>query len=190
MKRKFLEKDNGTATLEFAMLAPVFFALLFSVFEAGMYFYSVSVVEEAVSRASRVIMTGQALEADDEQNPSCSSEKDCFYEEVCDVVSVFGGCQSRLSIDVTRFDSWDDLNNDLSEAACVNSEGYDYSNQAFNRGVQRDIVRVRVCYLMNMVNPALGLNLAQTEDGKRALITTHVFRNEPFGGAGGNDESN
>ncbi len=166
------------------MLAPIFFGLLFSIFEAGMYFYSVSVVEEAVSRASRVVMTGQALQAADEDNPSCTSEKDCFYERICDVVSVFGGCQSRLSIDVTRFNSWDDLNNDLSDASCVNSTGYNYNNHAFERGEQRDIVRVRVCYLMNMVNPALGLNLAKTEDGQRALITTHVFRNEPFGTSG------
>ncbi len=172
---------EGSATLEFAMLSPLFIGLLFSIFEASLYFYSTSVAEEAVSRASRLIRTGQAIVASDPSaQGACTAEKDCFFEEVCDLMKSFGDCSANLSVDVTRFSSWSDLNSDLSTVSCPSSDGYNYDDQGFDRGAQLDIIRVRVCYIIDMINPALGMSLAETEDGKRALISTYVFRNEPY----------
>ena len=167
--------------MEFAMLSPVFIGLLFSVFEAGMYFYSTSVMEESLTRASRLIKTGQSIKAEDpDAEDACTVEKDCFFDEICASMAAFGDCDTNLSVDVTKFSSWQDLNDDLSEMKCPDSSGYNYADLTFDRGDQLDIIRVRACYLVSTVNPGLGLNLAKTEDGKRALITTNIFRNEPY----------
>jgi hypothetical protein len=43
-----------------------------------------------------------------------------------------------------------------------------------------EIVRVRICYLYDTMNPALGANLSQTANGRRRIVSAHIFRNEPF----------
>ncbi len=172
---------KGSTALEFALLSPLFLGLMFSIFEAAFFFYSTSVTEEAVSRAARLIRTGQALKATDpDAADACTAEKDCFFEEVCKVVDSFNNCTTHLSIEVTRFSSWAALNNDLSQVSCPDSDGYSYDDQGFDRGDQLDIIRVRTCFLVDMINPALGLSLAETADGRRALVSTYVFRNEPY----------
>ncbi len=179
--KPWVKCDEGSVAIEFAMLAPMFIALMFSIFEAALYHYSTSVMEEAVSNASRLIRTGQAIQAaDPEAEDACTAEKDCFFEEICVVMDAFGDCDTELSVDVTRFSSWTELNNDLSQATCPTTDGYSYNEQGFDRGDQLDIIRVRACFIINTINPALGLNLHQTPDGKRALISTYVFRNEPY----------
>ena len=50
----------------------------------------------------------------------------------------------------------------------------------YNPGGQKDIVRVRVCFLHKTINPALGLKLARTPDGMRKIYSVAIFRNEPF----------
>ena len=50
----------------------------------------------------------------------------------------------------------------------------------YDPGAERQIVRVRICYNHKTINPGLGLDLAQADDGSRELVATIVFRNEPF----------
>lgn len=175
------DTQSGSVTIEFALLFPLFAGLMFSICEAALFHYSTTVIEETVSKASRKIRTGQAMIAQDPTaSDACSSEKACFFEEVCDTLSKFGSCQENLSIDVTKFDSWSALNSDLSNPVCANSDEYDVESMPFVRGDQLEIIRVRVCFTLKTINPGLGMSLAKTEDGKRALISTYVFRNEPY----------
>lgn len=178
----FLRNRDGATALEFTMLAPIFIGMLFSLFEIGLYYYSTAVVEETVTKASRQIRTGQAIAAKDpDADDACAVEKDCFYDYICDPLKHFGRCSSNLSVEVVEFSSWKDLNDDLSEMNCPDSLGYNYDDMTYDRGEQLSIVRVRICYIIDTVNPGLGLNLSQTEQGKRAIISQIVFRNEPYG---------
>ena len=180
-KKMFRKNEQGSVAIEFAMLFPLFTAMMFSICEAALFHYKTSAMEEAVSRASRMIRTGQAITATDPTaQDACTVEKDCFFDEICAVVDSFGNCDTALSVDVTRFSSWTELNSDLSAMTCPTEDGYSYSEQGFDRGDQLDIIRVRACFIMETVNPALGLNLSKTPDGRRALISTYVFRNEPY----------
>ncbi|MEL7486542.1 MAG: TadE/TadG family type IV pilus assembly protein [Pseudomonadota bacterium] len=56
-----MAKDrNGAAAVEFALVAPVFFALMFAILEAGIFFFVDAAVTEANARAARLVRTGQA----------------------------------------------------------------------------------------------------------------------------------
>ncbi len=177
--RNLIRDSHGSTAVEFAIVAPLLLALIFSILEAGWYFFVTSSVHQASANASRLIRTGQA------QNANMTS--DAFFQEICRVVSAFGDCDEKLTIDISRFSNFAELSEDLSQPVCRNRDDPTIAGAQFNQsdyGGQRDIIRVRVCYLYKPINPALGLNLAQTEHGERKIFAVSIFRNEPFAGAG------
>jgi len=55
MKRFFRDR-HGTSVLEFAIMAPVFIAMVVAVFNAGYAAYSAAAVRSAIQRASRALI--------------------------------------------------------------------------------------------------------------------------------------
>ncbi|MBI1393253.1 MAG: hypothetical protein GC152_10985 [Alphaproteobacteria bacterium] len=175
---RFVANRRGAAAVEFAIVAPVFFMLLFSILEAGIYFFISSSVDAANAKASRLIRTGQTQDG--------AISRDAFFDEVCEVVSHFGDCDARLTVDVERYDNFADLAADIANPVCRDSDPSagepDPADRPYQSGGARDIVRVRICYLYDSFNPAIGFNLKKADGGAHKMISTSVFRNEPFGG--------
>ncbi len=172
--RGFIKNRKGAAAVEFALIAPIFFALMFSVVEAGWYYFVNSAVQQANNNAARLIRTGQAQDG---------ITKEAFFDEICDVVDTFGDCEEKLTIDISRYADFATLASDLSEPVCRDKDDPTIEGAQFDSsdyGSERQIVRVRVCYLYKPVNPALGLNLKKTKHGDRKIISVSIFRNEPF----------
>lgn len=168
----FSAADSGASAVEFALVLPVFLALTFSVLEAGYFYFVESAVDAANAKAARLIRTGQA------QTSSLSRE--AFFDEVCDVVDIFGDCSTQLTVDVSRYASFSALAADLSAPVCRDADPADVDALPYNAGGAKDIVRVRVCYLHKSFNPGLGLNLEKTNAGALRMISTSIFRNEPY----------
>ena len=170
-----LKRDKGgAAALEFAIVAPVFLLLLFSIFEAGWFFFANSTVDQATARASRLIRTGQV------QSTTTPINQATFFNEICKVTQLLGPCAQRLTVDVQRFNDFAALAADLSQPTCRDATPAQVAAIPYSAGAQRDIVRVRVCYLHKSINPALGLKLGKTPDGMRKMYSVSIFRNEPF----------
>lgn len=174
--------QRGSAAVEFALVAPLFLALVFSILEAGWFFFINSAVEQANATAARLIRTGQAQNATDaDGNPIYS--QDAFYNEICRVVSNFGDCDKTLTVDVSRFATFDALAADVSDPVCRDQDDPTIQGAQFSAadyGVQNEIIRVRVCYLYNPVNPALGLKMKTGKHGFKQLVAQSIFRNEPY----------
>ncbi len=170
--RRFAKNKKGAAAVEFALIAPIFFALMFSILEAGWYFFISSAVEQANANAARLIRTGQV------QNNGVT--KEAFFNEVCDIVDTFGGCSEKLTVDVSRYATFAALAADLSAPVCRDADHDDVDALPFGTGIQREIVRVRVCFLYKPINPGIGLNLDNTGDGHRKIVSISIFRNEPY----------
>src|ERR1700760_5133193 len=58
--RRFRRSRRASAALEFAMVAPIFFALLFAIIETALVFFSGQVLETITQNSARVVLTGQA----------------------------------------------------------------------------------------------------------------------------------
>ena len=58
--RRFRRNRGGSAAIEFALVAPVFFALLFAILETALVFFAGQVLETVTQDSARKIMTGQA----------------------------------------------------------------------------------------------------------------------------------
>ncbi len=53
--RRFRRNRAGSAAVEFALVAPVFFALLFAVIEVATYFFASQVLETITQDSARVL---------------------------------------------------------------------------------------------------------------------------------------
>ena len=176
------KNQRGSAAVEFALVAPVFFALVFSILEAGWFYFVNSAVEHANATAARLIRTGQAQNATDgDGNPVYS--KEAFFNEICRVVSNFGDCNETLTVDVSRFASFDALAADISDPVCRDQDDPSIQGAQFESsdyGAQNEIIRVRVCFLYKPVNPALGAKMHTNKYGYKEIVALSIFRNEPF----------
>src|ERR1700704_1498808 len=61
--RRFRRNRRGSAVVEFALVAPVFFALLFAIIETAIIFFAGQVLESVAQNSARFILTGQAQAA-------------------------------------------------------------------------------------------------------------------------------
>src|SRR4030081_1217221 len=61
--RRFRRNRRGSAAVEFALVAPVFFALLFAIIETAIVFFASQVLETITQNSARMILTGQAQTA-------------------------------------------------------------------------------------------------------------------------------
>lgn len=172
LRSGFARCRSGSSAVEFALVAPLFIALTFSILEAGYFFFVESAVEAANAKAARLIRTGQA------QTNAIS--RDAFFDEICDVVELFGDCNERLTVDVAKFASFAELAADVAAPVCRDADPDDVDDIPYDAGGAREIVRVRVCYMHKSFNPGLGLNLQKAADGSVKMFSTSIFRNEPY----------
>jgi Flp pilus assembly pilin Flp len=61
--RRFRRNGRGSAAVELALVAPVFFALLFAIIETGVMFFASQQLETITQESARMILTGQAQTA-------------------------------------------------------------------------------------------------------------------------------
>lgn len=173
LRRKFAAwatERRGATAVEFALIAAPFFFIVFGLMEVCLLFIMSTVLEHAVSEASREIRTGQAQEAG-------FSEVD-FRTSVCDEMFGLMGCDSNLHIDVQKLSGFGAANLDMP----IDADGnFDESGFAFQPGSANDIVAVRVYYEWTLVTPLMSKPLANLANGKHLLQASAVFRNEPFG---------
>src|SRR4051812_36734503 len=92
--RRFRRNRRGSAAVEFALVAPVFFALLFAIIETALVFFAGQVLETGVQESGRLLFTNQS---------NCSGMTQAnFKQYVCDRVSALMSC-SGLDIDVRSY---------------------------------------------------------------------------------------
>lgn len=164
----FRRHKDGSAAVEFGLIAVPFIALTFAVIETGLIFFGGQVLETATQDASRLIMTGQA------QNQSMSAAQ--FKEKLCAKLTAMISCDG-VSIDVRTAASFAGANYSAPKDAGGN---LDTGGNTFQPGQPGDVVVVRAMYEWPVLIRSFGLDLADLPNGKRLLMATAAFRNEPY----------
>ena len=166
--RRFRRNRRGSAVVEFALVAPVFFALLFAIIETAMVFFASQVLETVTQDSARMIMTGQA------QNASYTQAQ--FKTYVCGKISVMFDCANGIYVDVKSYSQF----STVSVTAPIDSSGNFVNSMSYSPGAAGDIVVVRVFYQWPLFVTRLGYNIANLNNKKRLLTATAAFKNEPF----------
>lgn len=167
LARRFRHNRKGSAAVEFAMVAPFFFALLFAIIEVGLFFFAGQVLETAVQDASRLILTRQAQDS--------KMKQDDFRREVCDRGKALFNCDG-VYVDVQNYGG------DFTKVSLVppidkNKNFID--NMKYDIGGPGDIIVVRVFYKWPLFVTGWGFDPSNLADGNRLLMATAAFRNEP-----------
>jgi Flp pilus assembly protein TadG len=165
---RFGRDKDGAAALEFAFVAGPFLFLLFAIIEVAMVFFAGQVLETATANASRLIMTGQAQTQNFDQA--------AFKNAVCQKTDVLMSC-SGIAVDVRTYASFGSAS---TSRPTTGTGAVNYGGMSYNQGAGGDIVVVRVVYEWPVLMPSFGLTIGDLPNGKRLLMATAAFRNEPF----------
>jgi Flp pilus assembly protein TadG len=166
--RRFRRNRGGSAVVEFALVAPMFFGLLFAIIELAMVFYASQVLETVTQDSARQIMTGQAQLA--------SFTQAQFKNLVCSKVVVMFDCVNGISIDVKSYSAFASIN--IADPIDAGKNFVPPNN--YLPGGPGDVVVVRLFYQWPLFVTGLGFNISNLSGSKRLLTATAAFQNEPY----------
>jgi Flp pilus assembly protein TadG len=162
--------ERGSAAVEFAAIAPVFFFLMFVIAQTALVFIAEQVMDNAVFETARLIRTGQAA----------GMSKDSFTTEVCSRMSVFVNCNnSGFYLDVKSFATFASM---TTSNPTMDAGGNFTDTPSYITGNANDIVMVRVYYQYPIIRiPFTPFSMTTAGlNGKRLIGSFAAFRNEPF----------
>lgn len=171
----FARDDTGATIVEFALLAPIFFSTLLTVFEVGIMFGTSVMLDTAAQNAGRAVRTGAIYEAT-WPGLDPTAQKTMFETAMCSEM-VLADC-ADLTYDVQASANFQSASANVTFDAdgAIESPGFDV-------GAPREIVVVTVAHRYDFIIPFLAN--AWGQDGLNTpnslvLRSTLVFRNEPF----------
>src|SRR6476660_1896381 len=110
--RRFRRNRAGSAAVEFALVAPVFFALLFAIIEVATYFFASQVLETVTQDSARVLMTGQAQTSQVCTDPASGAPAPCtqatFHAYACSQIPAIFDC-TGLYVDVESYPAFSNV---------------------------------------------------------------------------------
>lgn len=165
----FVRNERGATVVEFALLAPPFFAMVGAILETALFFLASQVLDSAVNDSSRMIRTGQA------HTSGFTSE--IFREAVCDRLYGLFDCD-EVKIKVSEFTSFSTAT--TTDDVVDNATGDWALVEDYDQGDGSSIVLVEAFYKWPTYLDFFGFNLASLPDNTRLLAAVRVFRNEPF----------
>jgi Flp pilus assembly protein TadG len=170
--RRFTHNRRGATAVEFALIAPVFFALVFAIIETSLVFFAGQILEIGTQDTARLLYTNQA------QGTMTQSQ---FQQSLCSQVSVLLSC-SGVYVDVKAYSSFTAITAaDLADP--IDASGNFVNNFAYQSSNPGDTVVVRAFYQWPLFVTGLGYNIANigrgTSSSYKLLTATAAFRVEP-----------
>lgn len=168
--RRFARSKRGSVAIEFGLVAVPFFLLTFGVAEVSVMGLAQTTLDTAVADTARDIRTGRAQMA--------GATGDEIEDELCANFGSFLAvdCENNLFLDVDTYQSFADVEN---ENPIVDDE-LDTDSFAYTDSLPSDIVVVRAYYRWKVLTPMFERIFANASNGERIIVSTMMFRNEPF----------
>lgn len=168
--RAFCCGVTGTSAVEFALIAAPFLALLVALIETALVFFANQELEAVTVKSSRIILTGQAQDANMTQSQ--------FAQTVCANMAVLFNCNG-LMINVQSYGNFSDATA-TPPTLTFNSQGQVTNTWQYQPGTPGQIVVIQVMYQWPVFLGPLGFTLANLSNGNRLLVATAAFKVEPY----------
>jgi Flp pilus assembly protein TadG len=169
--RRFRRNRRGSAAVEFALVAPVFFALLFAIIETALVFFAGQVLETGIQDSARLMFTHQAYDT--------AMDQTAFKQDICNRISALFNCNGNLAnldVDVQSYPPGTSIN--ITDPIVAGTLTGPFTYQLPPPGSVNTVV-VRVFYKWPLYVTGLGLNIANLTGSKRLLAATAAFHVEP-----------
>jgi Flp pilus assembly protein TadG len=173
--RAFFRCRKGATAVEFALVAAPFLALLVAILQSALVFFASRVLDEVTEEASRYIMTGQAQQGGVSQ--SGFKTYVCTGSNTSALVSALFTC-SNIMINVQNYSDFASAS--TTSPTLTFNNGNVSNTWSYNTGNPGDIIVVQVMYQWPVVLGPLSMNLSNLSNGNRLLVSTAVFKSEPY----------
>lgn len=173
--------ERGVSAVEFAMISPALFVMLFGLFDLSYNMYTAEMLQGAIQKAAR--------DSTIEGAPGDSAQLDATVTKAVHAVAphatlTFERTSHANFTDTGRPEDWTDLNDD---GTCNNGEPYEDANDngtwdALGKagfGGARDAVLYSVTINYKRAFPIAKFIPGQTDD--LTLVANTVLRNQPYG---------
>jgi Flp pilus assembly protein TadG len=171
LERMRARSTSGTAAVEFAIIAPVFFAIVFAIIETGLVFFANGVLENGTLTVARLIRTGQV------QNQNMTQNQ--VFTQLCNEISMLLSCDTtKLQLDVRTYSSFATT----AFPNPITAQGtLDTTQNTYSPGNPCSIVVVRAFYVWQLYTPIFGNYFSNMANNQRLVTSAYAFRNEPYG---------
>ena len=163
---RFARHSRASSTVEFALVATPFLALIFAIIETSIVFFAGETLETAAATVGRLVLTGQA------QTQGWSAAQ--FKQQVCDQIHGIFNCNNGVYVDVEAYSSFASANLSVP----VTNGTLNTGNMGYNPGGPGDIVVVRLYYQLPVY--VSMISLSNLNGGLNLLAATYVYKNEPY----------
>jgi Flp pilus assembly protein TadG len=169
LRRAFRDRAGGVA-IEYAILAPMFVAVLLSTFEVGWLVAKSNLLDRALDKTIRQIRIGSA---------SAPTTQAAMKTMICNNLYVVTNCSNALTIEMTRITGPTDYPS--NKATCIDRGATVAPVVSFTSGARADIMYVRACLVTSAMTPYVGiaLNFAKDSLGGYSIVSTSAYMNEP-----------
>jgi Flp pilus assembly protein TadG len=174
--KTYLRNGEGSAAIEFGLLAIPFFMLIFGILELAIILFLNATMTHAVGEAGRQIRVGNFQ--------ACGGDRaEEFKKLICEKMSTLGRCSERLSVDVKSGPNFQSIV--LPDPPEVEDTESTIPNGTVDSTVGGEPVVARAVYYYSLVLPAQITRLETNKgSGIRKLQSSTAFRNEPFSAPG------
>ena len=172
--QSFIEDQEGTATIEFVFLFPVFISLFLMGFESGYYMVRNVMLERAVDVAVRDVRLGNGR----------VPEFEALKDKICRQAAMIPDCMKSVQIEMQPVAiSPGGTAVMVGPTKCVDRASTEDSltGTTYDAGQENEMMIVRVCALSKPLFPSTGIGVGMKVDaeGNYAIVATTAFVNEP-----------
>lgn len=168
--------QKGATALEFALVAAPFLGLLVALLDTALVFFAQRVLDEVTEEASRYILTGQAQQSNLTQAQFANYV--CTSTNTATLVSALFNC-NNLMVNVESYSTFASASTS-APTLTFNANGTVSNTWTYAPGNPGSIVVMQVMYQWPVVLGPLGFNLSNLTNGNRLLVSTAVFKTEPY----------
>lgn len=174
---RFRRSQDGATAVEFGFIAFPFLILLAAILETALLFWTSQVLEEAVSQASRRLLTGQSHERYSSNDATIKTE--AFKNDVCAGASALIDCD-KLIVDVRTYSSFANAKTGVDGSNPISAGGLNTTGFGYNQPQPSQIVVVRAVFPYSLYFTQWSASLANIGEGRRGIVASMTFRTEPY----------
>jgi Flp pilus assembly protein TadG len=170
MLARFSKDPSGASAVEFALVVPIFLALVFSTLEGGWLMTRSMLLGRALDQTIRLIRIG---------DPDAPTSHTAMKKALCKRTLIVRNCETTVLIEMKEIRTAADM--PTHAAVCVDRGARVQPVTSFSTGSRGSIMYVRACIVSDPIVPLMGLALQFEKDGKGGYHQTAVsaFVNEP-----------
>lgn len=168
--RRFGVARQGATIVEFALIAPIFLALLLAIFQVTIFLFAQQILQNAAVSAGRLILTGQV------QNGNVTQTQ--FANDVCPMVSALFTC-ANVMINVQSYTSFSAAST-AAPTLTYNSGGQVSNTWNYSPGTPGQVMVVQLIYQWPIINLPLGSLFSNLGNGTTEMMGITAFRVEPY----------